>query len=110
MKAKLWWQVVHAIDEDYTLFLHAVDESGRISGQIDLLLSDGESGTSEWRVGKIVSQDVELGLDPLTPPGRYTLKLGLYDWRTGDRLPVWDKDGYPAADDSITILSIMIAE
>jgi uncharacterized membrane protein/tetratricopeptide (TPR) repeat protein len=110
LQARLWWQAVAAIDEDYTVFLHAVDASGEVRAQADALLRDGERGTSDWRLGKIVSQNVELRLAPSTPPGSYLLKVGLYDWRTGDRLPVWDEAGMRVTDDAITLTSIVVAE
>lgn len=110
LQTTLWWQAVAGIDKDYTLFLHAVDDSGQIWAHVDVLLRQGGRGTSEWRLGRIVSQDIELRLASSTPPGRYVLKVGLYDWRTGARLPVWDQDGRRVAGDSIALTSILVTE
>lgn len=81
---ELWlsWQVIRPIDRNYTLFVHLINESGRLIAQQDRFQL-----TSMWPVGESVPLKVEF---PSLPPGRYHIRLGWYLWPSMEHLPVRD--------------------
>jgi len=75
-------------DRPYTAFLHLVGPDGTTWGQGDALLDNAlYRATDEWEVGEVVAVPLDVKVEPGTPPGRYHLKVGLYDRATGARLP-----------------------
>lgn len=99
----LWWETTAKMNNDYTAFIHLVDPQGRILVQEDRLLLQGELPTSGWRVGDIVKEQYRLRLGPDTAPFDYLIKVGVYYWQTGERLPVWDEQGRRLPDDTIVL-------
>lgn len=93
LKLTLYWQALGEMKTSYTVFTHLVDESGGIWGQKDDLPVDRTYLTTEWRVGEIVIDKYEIEVDPNTVPGEYTLEVGMYEWTSGERLPVLSADG-----------------
>lgn len=81
------WNAESSLDADYTVFLHLVDRQGRLWGQVDQPLRDSQGEpTSKWMPGQPVTAHYSLPLLPGTPPGRYELKLGVYEYPSGQRL------------------------
>ena len=72
---------------DYSVFLHLVDESAQIVAQADQLIR-ADFPTNAWRTDDRLQEHIRLGLPADLPHGRYTLLMGVYDWRTGERLQV----------------------
>ncbi len=89
----LYWQALASMDRDYTVFIHLLDEEGKIWGQKDSQPLVGFYPTSFWDVGELVKDEHELTVDPNAPEGNYTLALGLYFLPTGERLPLLDGEG-----------------
>lgn len=106
----LRWQVLAAMDRDYTLFIHLVGSDGRIWGQEDTLLGDGGLLTSAWGVGQVVTNEYQLGADPRIPSGEYAIQVGVYYWETGERLAVWDDSGGRLPGDTILLGHIVIPD
>lgn len=52
----------------------------------------GTRPTSSWNAGDVIVDHYALSLPPDLPPGAYTLNIGVYDWRTAERLPVDESD------------------
>ncbi len=79
---ELWlsWRALRPLDRNYTLFVHLVDEGGRLVAQQDRFQL-----TSMWPPGERVPLRVEL---PSPPPGRYRVRLGWYLWPSMTHLPV----------------------
>ncbi len=75
-------------DASYTVFTHLLGPDGRVYAQQDNPPQRGEHPTSAWLAGEIVVDRYELRLDPQAPAGEYELEIGMYDPRTGARLPV----------------------
>jgi len=98
----LVWQGRAEMDVSYRVFLHLLKPDGSLLTQ-----SDGEPAawtrpTTGWAPGEIILDERVLTLPPDTPPGPYTLLVGLYDPTTADRLPL--PDGATAI--SITTLTL----
>lgn len=87
----LYWQAQREMDEDYTVFVHLVDEEGTIWGQKDGWPEGGFYPTSFWDPGEIVQDRYDLVIDPQAPPGLYRFEVGLYLLFTGERLPIIER-------------------
>jgi len=75
------------MDEDYTVFVHLLDEESQIVAQRDSQPQSGNYPTSIWDIDEVVKDEYEMALNPDTPSGRYRLEVGLYLLTTGERLP-----------------------
>jgi len=84
----LYWEATNEIDEDYTVFVHLIDEEGTIWGQKDGWSEGGFYPTSFWDPGEMVKDQYDLVIDPQAPSGLYRFEVGLYLLATGERLPI----------------------
>lgn len=78
------------LDRPYTLFAHIYGdptpyEGGALWAQADVPLCPG-SPPPTWRTDEWIVQTITLSLPSDLPPGSYSLALGLYDTRSGERL------------------------
>jgi hypothetical protein len=94
----LYWQGLGLMDTSYTVFLHLLDEEGNIRGQRDSVPGQGILPTSGWAEGEFIVDAYEIPIGSDSPPGPYTIAVGMYDAETGDRLPVFDAEGSPLGD------------
>lgn len=79
------------LDFDYNLFIHGFDGQGNRIAQWDGQPQRGREADpmTGWSVGEIVSGDYVLTTEEDRPISDVTtLWLGLYNWQTGERLPV----------------------
>jgi hypothetical protein len=98
----LYWQADRPIPSDYTVFVHVFDAGGQLVAQFDSPPAAGAYPTSLWEMGEIIVD--ERGLNNLSP-GRYTLKVGLYDPLPDKRLPVTG-----LADGAITLTELTVTQ
>jgi hypothetical protein len=84
----LFWQCLEGMEQDYTVFIHLIDEKQNIWGQKDNPPVDGLYPTTEWEAGEIVRDQYDLVISPDSPPGHYGLEIGMYLVETGKRLSV----------------------
>lgn len=94
LRVETRWHALAPPPRDYSIFLHLVPESGPATAlsQYDGLLGGEAYPTGLWPRGETRTESVELVVPPNAPPGRYRLLVGVYDWTTGQRLPV-ERDG-----------------
>lgn len=78
----LYWSAMQPMDRDYNVFIHLLDEGGDILAQGDSQPLGGVYPTSLWRPGDVARDKHSLP----SPPGLAEIRVGLYDWRTGERL------------------------
>ena len=90
VRLNVLWQALRPPDEDYTIFVHAVDREGVIWGQRDTEPQEGEHPTTEWELGEIVQDRYELQIDMAGPWEGYQLVVGMYVGETGERLRLPD--------------------
>jgi hypothetical protein len=79
------------------VFVHLIDGQGRIVAQKDQ--GPGASASyppTSWLAGDIVADEHVLDVPAQTPPSTYRLRVGVYNWATGQQLPV-DTPGQPSA-------------
>ncbi len=83
----LRWRVDKQPQADHIIFLHMLNADGQRVGQLDTPMG-GPTPTSTWQVGEewYETYTIELG-EPLQS-GRYTFRVGLYDWPSLEHLPL----------------------
>jgi dolichyl-phosphate-mannose-protein mannosyltransferase len=79
----LRWQALARPAADYTVFVHALDGSGKVVAQADGQPLAGAFPTGVWRPGETVLDPHALSL----PAGTWTVEVGLYELATERRLP-----------------------
>ena len=87
----LHWQAIDSIDQDYTVFNHVLDAEGNIRTQQDGMPQQGQYATTLWDRGEIVLDTHTILLPSDLEPGEYTLRIGLYELETGQRLRLADE-------------------
>jgi hypothetical protein len=87
LNVRLVWATDQRPETDYSVFVHLLDSRGTLVAQHDGMPDGGRYPTSLWAPGEAVADERPLILPGDLAPGTYTLYAGLYDPRTGIRLP-----------------------
>lgn len=82
------WQALRAIDHDYTVFVHAVDETGKTWAQDDSKPQDGALPTIKWIPGQIIFDTHTIQIDVDGPREGYHIEFGLYQAANGQRAAI----------------------
>ena len=82
---RLVWAATAPITQDYTVFLHLIDEAGQPVAQQDQRPGGDFYPTSAWKVGEAVNDVYPLTI-PTDATGPYRLLVGVYHAQTGERL------------------------
>lgn len=82
----LFWEGIRPIDRDYTVFVHVLDDAGRLVAQTDGQPNGGARPTSGWQPGEPVRDSYAVSLPPGLASGEYNLLIGLYLWPELTRL------------------------
>lgn len=81
-------------DKAYTAFLHLVGPDGETWATGDTFMNNALfRGSEEWEPDEVVLVPLSLTVPPGTPPGAYSLRMGLYDAGSGERLSWTDSGG-----------------
>ena len=86
VRLNVLWQALRPLEEDYMVFVHAVDGEETIWGQRDTEPLNGEYPTSRWGEGEVVADRYEFRIDLDGPREGYGLAIGMYQTDTGERL------------------------
>jgi hypothetical protein len=104
----LYWQALHPDGQDYSVFVHLLDDSGNLVAQGDSPPQGGTHPTSKWTPDEQV-QDVHTILLPHDiRSGVYQVSLGLYSHSSGIRLPAYCADGTRWLDSSVSLTTVLI--
>ena len=75
---RLWWQATNVIEDDYIATVQMIGPEG-VWG--DRLYRDNEAlrrmPTSTWQTGAIMRDEIDVNLNPVTPPGDYPIVVGV---------------------------------
>lgn len=82
----LWWQATDTPAEDYTVFVHLVDHTGRLLATGDGPPMQGGFPTSLWRAGDWVEDTHPIQLPSGAAPPAYRIRVGWYHPASGIRL------------------------
>ena len=96
LKVTLYWQCARQMNESYTVFTHLLDGDNVIQGQLDSVPLNGEAPTTSWIEGEVIIDRYEIAVDGQVPAGGYVIEVGMYNPRSGERLPVNDAQHNPA--------------
>jgi len=90
--AQLAWATNGPLAQDFTVFVHLVDEAGNLVTQHDGWPVMGTRPTGSWQAAEIISDGHMLEVPATLPAGMYRLRVGLYDGATGERLALVGSD------------------
>lgn len=93
VRVTLHWRATGRFDRGYTVFVHLLDEQGKLVAQRDSPPRGGRAPTTLWLPGDAYSDEYDLALPTSLPPGEYKLTVGMYNPSDGKRLPVTGADG-----------------
>ena len=90
------WQALAPMRDDYSVFVHLVNEEGITIAQTDTMPGGGLRPTSEWSAGETRAERYAVTIPTAAyTPDRGRWAVGLYDHKTGERLPVRLVDAGP---------------
>jgi hypothetical protein len=77
----LFWTADSSLGGNYTPFVHLIDGLGQVWGASLERPNDAFDlyPPTRWQPGQVIRADLDVNLNPITPPGRYTLVAGLRD-------------------------------
>lgn len=84
-----YWHALTDMQVDYSIFVHFVDQSGNLVTQIDRYPVLNTHPTAHWLVGWVIEDSYALQTPADLPSGEYNILFGVYQWQTGERLPVY---------------------
>jgi len=105
----LFWRALAEMEEDYTVLFHLVDEGGELVTQRDGQPNGGLTPTSIWKVGEVIRDEYVISVPTAAQDGDCSLRIGLYDLRTMERLPAFSADGSRLPHDIIVLEEILPA-
>jgi hypothetical protein len=79
LNVNLAWQALDEIETSYRVFVHLVDDGGRLVGQHDGEPGDWTRPTTGWAGGEVVVETRTINVPADADPGRHTLRVGLYE-------------------------------
>ncbi|MEA3335711.1 MAG: glycosyltransferase family 39 protein [Chloroflexota bacterium] len=96
----LYWRTLSEMDTSYTVFTHLLDDQEQLRGQWDGIPDRGESPTTGWLPGEIISDPYQIPIQADAPPGPYRIEIGLYDAASPNypRLPLLGANGQVQGD------------
>jgi len=108
---RFYWQPIVPPRDNYSVFLHLTPEDtpSEVLAQRDFTPASEARLPLTWQYPgeTLIGQPQALTIPSDLAPGRYVLRLGLYNYVTGERLRVTAPDGPPA--DHVNLLSFEAA-
>jgi hypothetical protein len=104
LRVRLYWRALAAMSEDYTVFVHLVDTSGKTIAQKDDQPQRGTYPTSFWGAGETVADEYVLTLPRDALSGEYRIHVGIYRAGDGARLPL------QGGGDQVVIANVRVEE
>jgi hypothetical protein len=90
----LVWRALNEVDQDYSLFVHALTTDGQLVGQLDTYHGRGMLPTSQWRPGEIIDDVVYVPVSwEAEGPALIRFRIGLHRGAGPVRLPAFAPDG-----------------
>ena len=83
----LFWRALAPMDTAYTVFVHALDATGKVVAAGDAPPGNGDLPTTGWIADEYILDAHTLSFAELAP-GDYPVEIGLYDPITGARLKI----------------------
>jgi hypothetical protein len=104
----LFWRCQGEVRENYHVFVHLVDDDGKMVGQNDGLPLLGAYPTSEWTQDLLLPDPHPFAIASDAPPGEYQLVAGMYRWPAIERVPAYRDDGARWRDDLVILTDVEV--
>ncbi len=89
------WRATEALDQNYTLYVHATAVDGQLMGQLDTYHGGGTYPTSQWHPGEIIVDTVYVPISwTATGPALLRFNVGLSETPSFERLVAFAADGH----------------
>ncbi len=108
LELTLYWQALRQIEHFYAVFNHLIGPDGTVIAQADSWPQGGAYPTLYWLPNEVVEDSYTIPVPPDTPPGEYTLQVGMYDGATGERA-ITLVDGEPVPERQIVLTAIKVS-
>ena len=106
----LRWQPQARLRRTYKVFVHVLDQTGRLVFQRDKASLNALVPTTQWKVGEALQDPFSLLIPPDLPAGDYRVVIGVYDPLDDDRrLTVRAANTNPAGD-AVEIATVRITQ
>jgi hypothetical protein len=102
----LYWRALRPMNQNWTVFVHLLNQTGAMVAQQDGQPRQGRYPTSVWDEEEVVDDPELFELPGGLADGDYQVVVGLYATETGDRLQASDATGNPSAD-SVSLLRLV---
>ena len=97
----LLWEALDTPELDYTVAMFVIGPDGLPVLQQDTMPLGGFRPTNTWVPGEMLRDNYGFWLPEGLAAGEYQIWLVIYDWRTGERLPVTGPDGEALGDHAV---------
>ncbi len=87
-----YWRALQKLDTNYAVFLHLDAPDGTTIATVDQL-HPNDIPTANWPPALYLRNSLTLRVPAKTLPIRYSLRVGMYNPQSGQRLPVQDGSG-----------------
>jgi hypothetical protein len=94
LRVELFWEVLGEMDQNYTVFVHALDANGALIGQHDGWPADAHRPTSVLPVGETFRDVHYLTLNEAAVLSEITLQVGLYEAVSGEIFQTMESGDY----------------
>lgn len=91
LEVALLWHALARQNRDWEVFIHLVDTRDEIVAEDNRQPRDGAFPMTQWVLGDWIEDRHPLPLPANLAAGQYTIRIGLYDPRTGERPGVYDQ-------------------
>ena len=88
----LFWETGEGISNDWTTFVHLLDDRNELVAQFDGPALSGLQPTSQWHRDALYVDRRDITLSGELTSGDYVFHIGLYDPATGSRMPLQPQD------------------
>jgi hypothetical protein len=99
----LYWRTDTPVTNDYTLFIHLLDQDGYLVGQLDGLPYDNRYPMWAWQPGQIIEDRRNLAEAQIDLTRVRSIAVGAYNRITEERLPAVDAGGSTLPNYALTI-------
>jgi hypothetical protein len=104
----LYWRALRPLEENYQSFVHVAQPLDRVWAQEDHL-NPGGLPTERWPTHAYVWDAYAIEIPPGTPPGPYSVNVGIYLRSEGRRLERLGDGDLPAGD-SFVVGTVTVRE
>jgi len=104
----LYWQARAEMKLSYTVFTHLLNSDGKLVAQRDQIPGAGKYPSTGWWLGEVIVDQYQIPVPEGLPLGTYQLTTGMYDVRTGERLPILTPEGQRLPEEHIPLGEIEV--